>query len=323
MHDDSGCGYYRIKMPLRELAAHGHDVHLELGEKVQARTAADWPLIVGQRIDKRDALPSWRRLRATSKLVYEIDDDIFSVEQVNWQAYSIYSSPRVADAIGHAAEVANLVTVTNEHLAQVMRQFNENIAILPNYVPGWVLDLPREGGGRPVAGWQGGASHGRDIGELARPLRVFLDRFPGWDAVLLGTDYRPTIRAPQDRCLFRPWIKIGDDAEAYYRALDFGIGLAPLVPTVFAKSKSYVKPLEYAARGIPCIASDVTPYSEFILHGVTGFLVRYDHEWLKYLSELASDAQLRADMGAKAREHARAFTIDRNWQKWEAAYGGL
>jgi hypothetical protein len=67
--------------------------------------------------------------------------------------------------------------------------------------------------------------------------------------------------------------------------------------TVFASSKSYIKALEYAALGIPVIASDAEPYRDFVVHGVTGFLVRRDHEWLSYLRELASDDGLRQSMG--------------------------
>jgi glycosyltransferase involved in cell wall biosynthesis len=67
----------------------------------------------------------------------------------------------------------------------------------------------------------------------------------------------------------------------------------------------------------------VEPYRQFVLHGTTGFLVKRDHEWLKYLSELAADDGLREEMGAKAREHARSWAIDDGWKLWEQAYEGL
>lgn len=321
MHDASGCGWYRITMPMRQLAAHGHDVNLVLGEKVRASEAADWPLIVGQRVDKHDALPAWRRFRARSRLVYEIDDDVFNIERVNWQAYGIYSRGETLDAVAHAAETANLVTVTTAPLAEVMRQYNDNVAVLPNHIPGWVCEHQRPRRERPRVGWQGGASHGADIGLIAHAVRQFLNRFPGWDAHLIGTDYRPTIR--HENTVFTPWITVHEQPEAYYGAIDFDIGLAPLVDSTFSRSKSALKALEYAALGIPVVASDVEPYREFILHGVTGFLVRYDHEWGKYLSELASDVGLREEMGAKAREAARSWVIEDGWKLWEQAYASL
>ncbi len=321
MHDNSGCGFYRITLPLRELASHGHDVCLTPQNEAAVAEARRWPLVIGQRVDKYDAMPLWRRLRASSRLIYEIDDDVFNIEPVNWQAYGIYARRTTQDAVAHCAEVADLVTVTTEPLAKVMREYNGNVVILPNHVPGWVCEHVRPRRDRPVAGWQGGASHGADVALAAGPLRRSLDRNPGWDGHLLGTDYRPTIKHGNVR--FTPWVNIAQDAAAYYGSIDFDIGLAPLVPSRFSDSKSAIKALEYAALGIPVIASDVPAYRDFVLHGVTGFLVKRDHEWLKYLGELASDDGLREEMGAKAREHARAWAIDDGWKLWEQAYGRL
>ena len=322
MHDASGCGYYRMTLPLTEMARHGHEVRLVLGKDVRPEDAAPWPLIVGQRVDKHDALPAWRRLAARSRLVYEIDDDVFSVDPVNWMAYGVYSQPIVQDAVAHCAETARLVTVTTEPLAQVMRQHNPNVAILPNYVPGWVRDLPRATGRPLTVGWSGGASHGKDIAMIAQPLRRFLDRHPAWELWLMGTDYRPTIS--HQRARFTPWVDITRDDRAYYQAVDWDIGLAPLDPAgVFNRSKSAIKCLEQAARGIPVLASDCEAYRDFVADGVTGFLIRYDHDWLKRLSELADDEGLRQRMGAAARDLAGGWLIGDHWQDWAQAYAGL
>jgi hypothetical protein len=41
------------------------------------------------------------------------------------------------------------------------------------------------------------------------------------------------------------------------------------------------------------------------------------------MSELAADDGLREAMGAKARDHARAFTIEQGYKLWADAYKGL
>jgi hypothetical protein len=247
MHDATGCGFYRITLPLSELARRGHEVKLVLGKDVQVTDAATYPLIVGQRVDKHDALPSWRRLSARSRLVYEIDDDVFHIERVNWQAYGIYSRGDTRDAVAHAAETASLVTVTTEPLAEVLREYNTNVAVLPNCIPGYVCDLPRED--RPLAvGWGGGASHAKDIALVARDVRRFLGRHPAWEMRVMGTDYRPTIR--HDRATFTDWVDITKDAEGFYRAIDWDIGLAPLDPAgQFNRSKSHIKALNTRPAG--------------------------------------------------------------------------
>jgi glycosyltransferase involved in cell wall biosynthesis len=322
-HDHGGCGYYRVVQPLTELGRHeawDTEVFQATGG-VHADRMAGYDVVCAQRFDNHGGMGVWRRQRAKSRLVYELDDDVFSVEQVNWQAYSTYSRADVQDAVAHYAQVADLVTVSTEPLARVMRRFNPNVAVLPNHVPGWVLDLPAPHGDRPAVGWAGGSSHGLDIQIIARPLRRFLERHKGWDAVLIGSDYRPTIR--HQRCGYVPWTHITDDERGYYSSLDFDIGLAPVRWTTFNSSKSHIKALEYAARGIPVIATDCEAYRDFVLHGVTGFLVRRDHEWLRYLEELAADEKLRAEMGAKAKEAARDWVIERGWKRWANAYSSL
>ena len=106
-------------------------------------------------------------------------------------------------------------------------------------------------------------------------------------------------------------MRVNDDPRGYYETMNFDIGLAPLVDNAFNISKSFLKPLEMNALGIPVLASDVGPYRGYVKDGVNGFLIRQDHEWLKRLSELASDDGLREKMSASARERAREWTIER------------
>lgn len=314
-HDKSGCGEYRIKIPLGELAKRGHDVQLELGGTGEA--AAGWQIVVGQRMDKHDALPIWRRLGLTSKLVYEIDDDVFCVDPVNWMAHRVYSKPVPQDSVIHAAQVADLVTVTTEPLADVMRAHNPNVVVIPNFVPDELLELQRPRRGRLVVGWAGGASHGADMSMIAGQVRRFLDRHPTAEMHLIGTDYTRTIRRP---CRFTQW---SGDLFAYYRNIDFDIGLAPLTGTPFDRSKSNIKALELSALGIPVLASDVEPYRDFVIDGVTGYLIRREHEWFKRLRELANDPDMREEMGVKARAHAANWTISAGWKRWATAYEEL
>jgi glycosyltransferase involved in cell wall biosynthesis len=333
-HDGgSGCAYFRMEVPLKEMAKHdGFDVEFAAAGDyagtdipvITAETLKGYDVIVAQRWNKHSGLGVWRRARGPfNRLVYDIDDDVFNVTAENWAAFKLYNRPDIRDATAHAAETADLVTVSAEPLAEVMRQFNDHVIVLPNHVPGWVLDLPRVYQRRPRIGWQGGASHGLDIGVVAEPVRQFLEKFPKWDLQLNGTDYRPTFAADPARMFYEKWIQVNTDPENYYRTIDFDIGLAPLVPTAFSSSKSFLKALEYGARGIPVIATDCEPYHDYVQDGVNGFLIQREEQWLDRLGELASDSGLRARMGVQARERARAYTIEQGWTMWRDAYQSL
>jgi glycosyl transferase family 1 len=330
-HDGSGCGYYRMQMPLEELNKHdGYEVTFRSAgdqDGPNTVTLADmqgYDVIVGQRFNKHDGLGVWRRARTpTSRLVYETDDDVFSINMENWNAYRLFTRSDIQDAVIHGAEIADLITVTTEPLAGVMREYNPNVAVLPNCVPGWACDMQRAQRDRPSVGWQGGASHGADVGLITKPVRQFLKRFPGWDLRLAGTDYRPSFKVPRERAIFSNWVQVNQDPAKYYATMDFSVGLAPLLDNTFNKSKSAIKALEYMSQGIPVIASDVAVYQGVVQHGYNGFLVRYDHEWLKYMSELAAEPKLLVQMSEAARNTARQHTIETGYTAWRDAYEGL
>jgi glycosyltransferase involved in cell wall biosynthesis len=335
IHDSSGCAWYRIIQPLLEFRKHGYDVtfvtaHNECtpyDEKQGfelTRNFSGFDLVVGQRVNKYDGLSVWRRGRTPfSRLVYENDDDLFNVTQENWQAFQHYQRTDVREAVIAACEVSDLVTVSTDRLKAIHDEFNPNTIVLQNLIPAYVLNQVRTERKRPRVGWVGGASHGRDV-HLATPsVRRFLKRFPEWDLYLGGVDFRPSFKVARDRAFHEPWIKVTDKPGAYYESIDFDIGICPLIDTEFAKSKSYIKALEYMARGIPVVASDCAPYNEIVVHGENGFLVRRDHEWLETLSTLAGDSDLRHKMGEAGKATAAEHTIDEHWTRWEQAYSKL
>lgn len=306
-----GGGYYRIHQPLEELGRHGHEITIHPAKSDVTADGAD--VIVGQLIG---ANRWWRRLRRDAKLVYELDDDPFEIERIN-PSYEVYSDPVVRDNIAHGLEVADLVTVTTELLAERMRKHNPNVVAIENRIDESVLTLERPRRDKLVIGWAGGGSHGADVALCAYGLRRALDLNPQTEGHFIGADFRWLVKHPLRHT---DWCQKTTD---YYTLIDFDIGIIPLVETPFAVVKSHSKALEYAALGIPVIASDVAPYRSFVIDGVTGYLVRKEHEWLGRLRDLINDESMRTEMGAKAREHASQWTIQTGWKEWESAYAPL
>src|SRR5689334_15416929 len=102
-HDGgSGCAYYRMIMPLTELGKHdGFEVTFTSGLQadrhgrpaggVYLKDMEGYDLIVGQRFNSPEGLRVWRRARTPySRLVYETDDDVFTVNMENWAAWHLY-----------------------------------------------------------------------------------------------------------------------------------------------------------------------------------------------------------------------------------------
>jgi glycosyltransferase involved in cell wall biosynthesis len=322
----SGCGYYRITAPLDALRDQGWDTAYAPGEPPDPSSSK---VIVAQRMDKHEALPYWRRWRAHSRLVYEIDDDVFRVDITNWMAYPSYSKGDVRDAVEHSAQVADMVTVTTEPLAEIMRPFSGNVRVIPNCIPDGVLEIERPRQPKVVVGWGGGASHARDIAMIAPTLRHVMEKHrKRAELNIMGTNYLPTVWdcRPEDirreHGRFTPWVPVNGSL-AYYKAIDCDIALAPLTGTLFDQSKSNIKALEAFGLGIPVLASDVEPYRGTVIDGFNGYLCRRKGDWGRRLEELICDDAAREEMGRNARETARAHTMSEGIKLWAAAYGEL
>lgn len=325
-------------VPLQAVAEYADDVEVVFRRAAFSTAAVPDPplevedvdaadVLVAQRVNAYDGLGQWRHWGSTPNLrtVYENDDDIFNITQENYMAYDTYKEgTEIREAVLRYCNTASMITTTSIHLADAHRRMSPYVPVevLPNCIPEWALDLAHDDRkGHPRIGWIGGSSHDRDIMEAAPAVKRFLKRFPEWQLCIGGVDYRDKFKVKD--ALFVPWIHVTDDPKLYYRVIDFDIGICPLLDTEFARSKSPVKALEYMARGGVVVASDVEPYRRFVDHGVNGFLVKREHEWLKYLSELAGDPELLESMRTEARKKAEQWTIEKNWQKWVNVYKSM
>lgn len=316
-----GCTHYRIAMPLAELRNRGHDtVHHSTWNNEYPARGSGWfkpDVLVGQRVALDRPTTVFLSRTDIKRRVYEFDDDFFNVPESN-PAHQLYGQPGIRANIARCIEAADAVTCTTDELGEVAREHGaRKVFVIPNTIPAWLLDVapPVHETDRVVVGWAGSGTHSMDWSYCGDDIRKAIGRVRS--KVHVKTIGTSTTRIPVDEST--PW---QTDVPTYYRSIDFDIGLAPLRPHAFNSAKSPVKALEYAGLGVPIIASDVGPYSRFVRHGETGYLVRRPHEWGKYLRELVECPELRWSMGAAARRHAANYTIERWAMCWEAALCG-
>lgn len=325
--DRMGCGSIRMMQPLDALE-NATGVTVKYDEKM--KTKGFMPkVLVGQRVCKDAPTNLWQTLAnypgQRPKLVYELDDDLWNIDPSNYAAYEWFMNgyDRKANTyhdvhanIAMNIAVADRVTVTTEALAEQCRKYNDNVMVVPNRIPSWVLDWERPKRDKLTIGWMGSHTHFMDWEQAGSHVARFLKRNPEISFHLMGGQYGEWFKLPEEQITYTDWITGVDNV---WRAIDFDIALAPLRPHVFNQSKSNLKALEAAALGIPIVASDCGPYPGFVEHGKTGFLVKRDHEWGKYLRELVNDEAMRNEMGAAAKEKARNWTLEGNIGEWEEA----
>jgi glycosyltransferase involved in cell wall biosynthesis len=313
--NDSGTGQYRMWMPMWALHRAGHDVRISSSSEAELPTEVD--VVVGQVIVEEDRTAAWQRLAVSPgrpAMVFEIDDDIWNIHGSNDLGLAFRERALQERAEANIA-VSDAVTVTTEHLAEIVGRFNSNVHVVPNQIDASLLQRQRPRHERLTIGWAGGSSHQNDFASVQAELRTFLRRNEDVDLHVIGHDYRQELGRPLAR--HTGWTA---DLRQYLDSVDFDIGVAPIAYHAFNKAKSDLKVLEYAALGIPVVATDFGPYPASVQHGETGFLVRHSYVWVRYLRDLVNDDAMREQMGRNARRWAAGRTVQGNVWRWEAAY---
>jgi glycosyltransferase involved in cell wall biosynthesis len=264
------------------------------------------------------------------RLVFELDDDLWNVDPSNTRAYQFFSDMKIIANMDRNLLVADAVTVTTEPLAAQVRQHTDApVFVVPNYLPDWLpvpideIEYRAQQGrdsdiwgplppSRTVIGWAGSNTHRNDVAECSSAVKRFIDRSPMTELYTIGAPW-PGIMTSQQR--HSEWANSVPD---FYRLLDFDIGLAPLRPSVFNRSKSAIKVMEYGALGIVPVASNVGPYADYIRSGYDGVLVDRPHEWSGALRALTEYSKVRAEMARAAWEKAKDNTIGKHVHEWKA-----
>jgi glycosyltransferase involved in cell wall biosynthesis len=310
-------------MPYAELARLGHDVQMSQRMGDWGREEAD--VIVGQRVVGNSST-LWQVLaRSPAKLVYELDDDLFSIDARTNPHAAYFKQPLVRGNLVDNIRVADLVTVSTEPLADVVRKINPNVVVLPNCVRDEVFttEAPLRRGkadGITQLGWQGSHTHDADWAVCRQAVIDALAVDPGIRMRFLGAHHFEGMPVGTNQVDRMPWQP--DITKHYKRVARFDVSLAPLADTAFNRSKSGLRAQESLALGVPVIASDVPAYRPVVEHGRTGLLVRTRKEWAAAIDELR-DPVLREVMGQAGRQAARAWQIETNVGRWVDAYRAL
>ncbi len=242
-------------------------------------------------------------------------------ESNKWCIVQVKRHP--CDIVLDELRMAHLVTVSTERMKEVYGKYNKNTVVIPNGIDfDNFSSLVKPDDGLIRIGLFGGNSHYRDWKEAAPALREILDEFPNvrlchnpWfrakaeagaamhefqETVMLYPDYFEKLGLRD-----HPQVETysGVDIEMYWEWLadkNITIGLAPLCDSVFNKSKSNIKYLEFSALRIPGVYADLDPYNSDIQHGYNGFLAGGHQDYLTFLRKLIKDADLRRVMGNRA-----------------------
>jgi glycosyltransferase involved in cell wall biosynthesis len=237
-----------------------------------------------------------KRLRQRNpRVLFDFDDAIFVGR----------NEPAVRWMCANAA----WVTPGNEHLRAYAARFTDRLCVIPTVIDtDRYLPRPRPLNGRIRVGWSGSDQSIHATLRPYLPLLARTQRDADFDLVVI-TNTRPAIAEPGLRWSFLPW----SEASEVEGLQTLDIGLMPLIDDAFQRGKCGLKLLQYMAVGIPAIASPVGVNRAIVVPDQTGLLAARAEEWRETLMALIRDADLRARMGAAARERCEQYYSMRRW----------
>lgn len=336
--DDGGCGHYRITWPAQALITQGANLDLRLpgdgsgleglhmeqdgiDRLVDIATPPDFDVLVIQRpLDavRADLVTVLQRYGV--RVVVEIDDCFETIHPGNssWRStHPVHSPGRNRAHLRRACRAADLVTVTTPMLAHRYGRHGR-VVVIPNHVPARYLQVDRSG--EPLAltvGWTGSTTtHPTDLqvtrGAVARVCR---ERGVWFQVVGTGVGVREALGLDLEP-IASGWLPL----EEYPHAMaEHGIGVVPLDDIAFNHAKSALKMMEYAAVGVPVVASPTADNVRMHAEGI-GLLAAKPKHWHAHLRRLLDSPDLRDEIAGQGREAMARWTIEGNTDRWWDAW---
>lgn len=249
-------------------------------------------------------------------VVMQVDDDYRTIPEEN----RAYESTRGAwEYLTETAEISEVVVVTTDKLAEEFEPYNENVIVIPNYIPDEALMpkgqmLMQERHGR--FGWAGSVeTHPGDLDVLQYAVRD-LTLEDGYEFHHVGQGkVSPITNAPV--------YEHGKlDTEGYIDKITeyFDVGLAPLCKSEFNDAKSDLKLVEYSALGVPWVASPRREYLKAHRDNNVGLLASKPSQWRKHVKRLLTDTDFYNEHRVKNWEWASSRVISKHYHEWIDAF---
>lgn len=330
--DLHGCGYYRLLFAAKYLKSQGHDITIvpptqrhhglsgtmEDGKLIDVQAPEGVDVMVLQRVTHGPVADAIPMLRAKGvAVVIDIDDDLDAINPTNpaWAALHPQSNTQHDWATAAlACQRATMVTVSTPALLRRYAAHGRG-RVLFNCVPELFLKLDRQDS--PVIGWGGSIhSHPDDLQVTGTAVQRLMTEGHMFQVVGPGEGVQDALRLPREP-LSTGNIEIGDWAVNIAR---LGVGIAPLAPTRFNDAKSWLKMLEYAAVGVPPVASPLPEYERLHRESGVGVLAAKPSQWYRELRRLATDDTWRAEVSERSRAGAAEWTVERHAWRWMEAW---
>lgn len=320
------CAYIRLLQPLDHPAIAG-DFDIVLADAEHAiHYRAD--IFVTQRYAAPDVEAAesliWHCREHDIPLVYDLDDDLLHVPHDHPDAKLL--RPK-AELVSCLVRGASAVWVSTAALAETLAELRDDVRVIENGLDERLWRAfppptpPRQGPLRLL--FMGTATHDADYAMVEPALERVKSVFAEHVSIdLLGVSSRTDLPIWVNRVAMSVHATMSYPGFVnWITQQHFDIGVAPLADTPFNRCKSSIKTLDYAAMGLPVLASDREANRGSPADGIGGMLLPDDPDaWFVTLSRLVRDAPMRQRLTDGARAAFTAGTLAAQAAKRRAAW---
>ena len=316
-----GNGFYRAIAPMTALAERGHRVRRLPVEDDEPQPPGSLAGIDVLHVHRYCEDRAWRIVREAkaqgAAVVWDQDDNQAATPRgvAYDRVWNGFAGDRRLTQMRRLWRFVDLATTPSAQLAEQMaRDGAPSPVVIPNYLPDGLLRPDRQPHQGVTIGWTAGLEHAADVQRLpiVPVLQRLLDERDDVHVVSLGL--RLGLRSE------RYFHTAGVPLQMLTRQLAiFDIGIAPLSDILFNRCRSDVKLKEYAAAGVPWLASPIGPYTD---HGEKqgGRLVA-DDGWYEELVRLIDKEKDRRKLAKRGAKWVAERSLQRRAGEWEDALG--
>ena len=322
------CKLYRVDQKAEQLRQAGlgvavfnqwHDLHT-----FQSRLA-EFDAVIFYRVpafpEIMDAIAACSAYNVPS--FYEIDDLVFDTDLFP-PAYENYAGQISRDhhrdmACGvplyeHAMRMCDYAIGSTRSLTERLKNFSRSGRAFEHHnalgklhlnARSEHLSMPEKPDERPLVLFYGSGTlaHKEDFHDILEPaLAEILKRYAGRVELQFVGSYGEFHHLDSDSSDLRILPPVWDFEQYCTMVSGADINLSVLTQTPVTDAKSEIKWMEAAMLGVPSVVSHTATHADVIDHGKTGFLCKTTKDFVKHISALIDDADLRAKVGQQAQD---------------------
>lgn len=273
----------------------------------------DLDIVVMQRFMVDEIAADMVRFKGNGQLIVnDIDDWYWGLSPSNNAWLSSHPKTYENENINHYKTIlarSDLITCSTPYLRDRISQWVKcPIELIGNSVDVSRFKPRNHTSPTPSIGWVGSTSH--RSGDLER-MKGILGQFSRNGHCLVHSGhlngaplFADAVGVPEDDVATLPLVA----PEFYPNIFTFDIGIVPLTDIPFNNAKSYIKGLEYAAAGIPFVASHVGEYIRLREEFGIGRTAKNPQQWVNHFKSLF-DPEVRNEEAKRALELLQQFDV--------------